>query len=34
MSPVYVIEVAWDGSWSFVPDEMKRHLIVRMIEKS
>ena len=30
-SPLYVIEVAWDGVWSFEPDTMKRHLPVNMI---
>jgi hypothetical protein len=25
-SPRYVVEVAWNGRWSFVPDEMRRHL--------
>jgi hypothetical protein len=27
-SPRYVVEVAWDGQWSFVPDQMRRHLPV------
>ena len=28
-SPRYVVEVAWDGQWSFVPSQMRRHLVVR-----
>jgi hypothetical protein len=31
---VYVIEVAWDGIWSFVPDEMRRHLPIRLVPSS
>ena len=31
ISPTYVIEVAWDGQWSRVPDEMKRHLPIRFV---
>jgi hypothetical protein len=30
-SPRYVVEVAWDGRWSFVPDEMRRHLPIRFV---
>lgn len=31
LSPIYVIEVAWDGIWDFVPATMRTHLPVRMI---
>jgi|SRR6516164_2774725 len=31
LSPRYVIEVAWNGQWSFVPDEMRRHLPIRFV---
>ncbi len=31
VSPIYVIEVAWDGVWSFEPNTMKQHLAIRMI---
>ena len=30
-SPIYLVEVAWDGVWSFVPDTMKQHLPIRII---
>jgi hypothetical protein len=32
-SPIYVIEVAWDGVWSFIPAEMKTHLPVRLLPR-
>jgi hypothetical protein len=32
-SPRYVVEVAWDGQWSFVPDEMRRHLPIRFVNR-
>ena len=31
-SPIYAIEVAWDGVWSFVPDEMGHHLPIRFLQ--
>jgi len=29
-SPIYVVEVAWDGQWSYDPETMKRHLSIRL----
>jgi hypothetical protein len=31
VSSIYVIEVAWDGVWSFDPHTMKQHLPIRVI---
>jgi hypothetical protein len=31
VSSIYVIEVAWDGNWSYEPATMRQHLPVRMI---
>ena len=31
LSPIYVIEVAWDGVWNYVPDTMVHHLPIRII---
>ena len=33
-SPIYVVEVAWDGVWDFVPATMKHHLPIRFIPYS
>lgn len=33
LSPIYVVEVASDGKWSFEPDVMKLHLSVKMIDR-
>jgi hypothetical protein len=32
ISPIYVIEVAWDGVWDSIPATMRTHLPVRMIQ--
>ena len=29
-SPIYVVEVAWDGQWSYDPTAMERHLPIRL----
>jgi hypothetical protein len=29
-SPIYVVEVAWDGQWSYDPETMNRHLPIRL----
>jgi hypothetical protein len=31
ISPIYVVEVSWDGQWSYVPAEMKQHLPIRIV---
>jgi predicted MPP superfamily phosphohydrolase len=31
-SPLYVVEVAWDGVWSYDPDTMMHHLSIRHIQ--
>jgi hypothetical protein len=31
LSPIYVVEVAWDGQWSDVPAQMRQHLPIRII---
>jgi hypothetical protein len=31
LSPIYVVEVAWDGQWSYVPAQMRPHLPIRII---
>jgi hypothetical protein len=33
-SPIYVVEVAWDGQWSYVPATMKQHLPFRIVPSS
>jgi hypothetical protein len=33
-SPIYVVEVAWDGVWDYVPATMKGHLPIRIISSS
>jgi hypothetical protein len=33
-SPIYVVEVAWDGVWDYVPATMKHHLPVKIITMS
>ena len=30
-SPIYVVEVAWDGVWDFVPAAMRHHIPIRFI---
>lgn len=30
-SSIYVVEVAWDGQWSYVPATMRQHLPIRII---
>jgi hypothetical protein len=29
-SPIHVVEVAWDGQWSYDPETMSRHLPIRL----
>jgi hypothetical protein len=29
-SPIYVLEVAWGGQWSYNPETMRRHLPIRL----
>jgi hypothetical protein len=31
ISAIYVVEVSWDGQWSYVPAEMKQHLPIRIV---
>ena len=31
ISPLYSVEVAWDGVWSFDPETMRHHLTVRLV---
>jgi len=33
-SPIYVVEVAWDGTWNFIPSTMRQHLPIRLIPPS
>jgi hypothetical protein len=30
----HVFEVAWDGTWSHVREEMQRHLVIKEIKES
>jgi hypothetical protein len=33
LSPIYVVEVAWDGQWSYVPATMRQHLVVTLLRR-
>ena len=33
LSPVYIFDVAWDGQWSDDTATMRRHMVVRQVDR-